>query len=294
MKLYKCQHDGKILTEKALKKGICGGHKLVRHDEPEKEIVYKVAISVPNEAHILPEAYENHRVVSFRLGGYETMWKYEKRNPRYEFYFFSTGRLLTQMAREKLVQVALQADMDYIIMYDDDMLLPGDMVLKMLEDMEAKPEIDILGTLAFMRNPPHYPVIYSTEEGYDPRHHTTYYLNQAVKNYPREKLVECDAVGFGAVCIKMAMIRKMKAPYFMSTTATGEDIMFCINAKAQAKARVFTDTRIKLGHISQPRIVDEQYFDQWVKEYHHELGDKVHKYAVDEHDITHKLLELDR
>lgn len=294
MKLYKCTVDNKILTEKALSKGICLGHELVDYNKPEKDTVLKVAVSVPNEAHILPEAYENHRILHFRLGVYETIWKFEKRNPRYEFYFYSTGRLLTQMAREKLVKTALAADMDYILMYDDDMLLPGDMVLKMLEDVEQHPEIDILAPLAFMRNPPHYPVMYVVTEGYDPVRHTDYYFNEIQKKYPRNKLVECDAVGFGAVIIRMSMVKRMKEPYFMSTTATGEDIMFCTNARKQANARVFMDTRIKLGHISNPPIIDEDYFDKWVKDHNHPIPDIPHKYAVDEYDISHKLLELDR
>lgn len=291
MKLYKCKHDGKIITQQALKKGVCAGHSLTPYTSEEK--VYKVAVSVPNEAHILPEAYENHRIIHFKLGAYEQMWKYEKRNPRYEFYFYSTGRLLTQMAREKLVTTAIDAGMDYIIMYDDDMLLPPDMFLKLLEDMEQHPEIDILSPLAFMRNPPHYPVMYVVTEGYDHNRHQSYYFNEIQKKYPRNKLVECDAVGFGAVCIKMEMVRKMQAPYFMSTTATGEDIMFCTNARRQAKARIFMDTRIKLGHISNPPIIDEPYFDKWIKDHNHPIENRDPKYKPLDEEI-HPLLSLDR
>ena len=80
----------------------------------------------------------------------------------------------------------------------------------------------------------------------------------------------------------------------MSTTATGEDIMFCTNARKQAQARVFMDTRIKLGHISQPAIIDENYFDKWVKENNHPIPEQPHKYAVDEYDVINELLSLDR
>jgi GT2 family glycosyltransferase len=294
MQLWFCEQDNKIITETALNKGICAGHNLIPYNEPQEEKIIKVAISIPNEGHTLPESYDNHLIHAFRLGGLQERWRYEKRNPRYEFYFYSTARLLTQMARERLVRVALDASMDYIIMYDDDMVLPPSFFENMLEDIEQHPEIDILGALAFMRNPPHYPVMYSTKEGYDSIRKANYYINQFVQKYPRNKLVECDAVGFGAVCIKMAMIKKMKEPYFMSTTATGEDIMFCVNAKKQAKARVFMDTRIKLGHLATPQIIDEDYFDKWCKENKHEIADIPHKYALDKDDIKHKYLELDR
>lgn len=293
MDLFRCTQDDKILTEKALKKGVCAGHKLVRHN-PEKETVLKVAVGIPSEGHTLPEAYDNHLINAMRLGGMEERWRYERRNPRYEFSWFTAGRMLTQMAREKLVHVALEAGMDFIVMYDDDMLLPPDLVLRFLEDMEAHPYIDVLAGLAFMRSAPHYAVMYNVKEGYDPVRRTDYYINHWVVDYPKNKLVECDAVGFGAVCIRLSMVRKMTEPYFMSTTGTGEDIFFCHNAKKQANARIFMDTRIKVGHLGDPILIDEQYALSFMKRHKIEKPKGKFKYAVDEHDVENDLLALDR
>jgi len=293
MKLFKCLNDDKILTETALHKGICAGHTLIDYVK-EEETVLKIAMGIPSEGHTLPEAYDNHLLTSFRMGCMQERWRYEKRNPRYEFYWFTTARMLTQMAREKLISVALQAECDYLIMYDDDMVLPTNMVEKLLEDMEKHPEIDILAPLAFMRNHPHYAVMYTAKEGYDNVRHQSYYFNQFVRQYPRNKLVECDSVGFGAVCIRLSMVKKMQSPYFMSTTNTGEDIWFCVNAKEQANARVFMDTRIKLGHLKNPEIIDEEWVDKYNKDYKLKLKEPFHKYSVDQYDIPNKLLELDR
>lgn len=240
--------------------------------------VYKVAISIPSEGHTLPEAYDNHLVMAFHLGAWQEKIKNENRPIQYEFYWFTTGRLLTPLAREKLISEALKGGMDYILMYDDDMVLPIDMIQEMLLDIELHPEIDVLAPLAFMRNPPHYAVMYTSVEGYDSTTHSSYFINNFVKNYPRNKLVECDAVGFGAVLIKMEIVKKMRAPYCFSTTGSGEDIFFCYKAKKEARARIFMDTHIKLGHISKPPIVDEEYFDKWVKENKHPIPDVPHKY----------------
>jgi hypothetical protein len=293
MKLYKCLVDDKIITEKAIKKGVCAGHQLADYS-PEKETVYKVAVAIPTEGHTLPEAYDNHLVNCFRLGGLQERWRYEKRNPRYEFSWFTAGRMLTQMAREKLVKVALKADIDYLVMYDDDMLLPPDMVCRLIEDMEAHPEIDILAPLAFMRTAPHYAVLYNVKEGYDNIRHQEYYINHWVIDYPKNKLVECDAVGFGAVIIKMSMVRKMQEPYFMSTTPTGEDIFFCVNARKQANARIFMDTRIKLGHLGDPVMIDEDYWLQFSKVHGVDIPKAKYKYAIDGYEITHDLMALER
>lgn len=293
MKLFKCVSEDKIITEKAIKKGVCAGHTLIPYNtEPEK--VFKVAIGIPSEGHTLPEAYDNHLIQSMRLGGYQERWRYEKRNPRYEFSWFTAGRMLTQMAREKLIAVALEAEMDFIIMYDDDMLLPPDMVLRFLETMEARPYVDVLAGLAFMRSAPHYAVMYNVKEGYDEVRHQDYYINHWVVDYPKNKLVECDAVGFGAVCIRMDMVRKMKAPYFMSTTGTGEDIFFCHNAKEQANARIFMDTRIKVGHLGDPILIDEAYWEQYRKTHKIDKAKGEFKYSKDQEEVQNELLALER
>lgn len=247
-----------------------------------KSIIKKIAMSIPSEGHTLPEAYDNHLVLAFHLGVLQEKWKNENRPIRYEFYWYTTGRLLTAMAREKLVEQALLSGMDYILMYDDDMLLPSSFLEQMIDDVEKHPEIDVLAPLAFMRNPPHYAVIYTTTEGYDQKLHQPYFFNNFVKNYPKNTLVECDAVGFGAVLIKMDMIRKMQAPYFMSTTGTGEDIFFCMKSKQEAGARIFMDTRIKLGHLAKPKVIDEDYFLTWVKDNNHDIPDVPHKYLLQE------------
>jgi hypothetical protein len=183
------------------------------HKKTPEEIIKKVAIAIPSEGHTLPEAYDNHLVNAFRLGGKQVQWQHEKRSPRYEFYWHTAARLLTPLAREKLLIEAIGGGMDYVIMYDDDMVLPIDMVEKLLMDMEEHPEIDILAPLAFMRQPPHLPVMYTSIEGYDAVRRQQYFTNQSVRNHPRNQLVECDAVGFGAVCIKVAILKQMKQPY---------------------------------------------------------------------------------
>lgn len=244
-----------------------------------KPLIKKVAIQIPNEAYIQTQAYDNHIVNAVRTGAWAERMKWEKRPLQYEFYWYTTGRLLTQMAREKLIREARDNGMDYIIQYDDDMMLPPDFIPQMLATMEEHPEINVLGALAFMRNAPYYPVIYQVTEGYDGVRKQDYYFNNSVKRYPKDSLLECDAVGFGGVCIDMNFVReKMKEPYFMSTTQTGEDIWFCVQAK-EAGARVFVNTAIKMGHIKNPEIIDEEGFEKWIKENKHDLGEEpVSKY----------------
>lgn len=226
----------------------------------------RVAMSVPNESYIPVESYDNHLNLASHIGRLQETWKWEKRSPRYEFGWFTTGRLLTPYAREKLAESAIREKFDFLLMMDNDMLYPIDFVECMLLDMEQHPEIDILAPLAFMRNKPYFAVMYMTHDGYDPETHQPYFISEFVKNYPKNKLVECDAVGFGAVLIRMSLIKKMKPPYFMSTAGSGEDIWFCHTAKEKADARIFMDTRIKLAHLGTPLVIDETLRDKYMKE----------------------------
>lgn len=285
-------------------------------------------MSIPSEGHTLPEAYDNHLVHSQRTAQWEEKWKQENQifklreyiklnstpkdykqfladhpgikgiefHPvRFEIYWYTAARLLTQMARERLIRTALNEEMDFILMYDDDMILPLDMAQQMLMDMVRHEQITVLAPLAFMRNPPHYAVIYNVVKGYDAKQAMGYYINTHYKNYPKDKLVQCDAVGFGAACVRLDFVReKMQAPYFMSTAQTGEDILFCTKVK-EAGGTVFMDTRIKLGHLMNPAIIDEEYFAQYAKDHPEHAPNKNQKgkYAeVDEKEMEagHKML----
>lgn len=186
-----------------------------------------------------------------------------KDGTRFEFALAVVGRIFTPVARDQAARLALQGGMDYLFMIDDDMIAPDDT----FERLYAH-NVDIVAPLAFTRNAPHKPVIYAEHGGYDPVSRKPYMQNVTIQNYPKNQLVECDAVGFGAVLIKMDVFKKLQdanagsEKWFMSTCGTGEDIYFCYQAK-KVGARVFMDTATKLGHLGAPLIVDEAYVEKW-------------------------------
>lgn len=249
----------------------------------------KVVAAIPSMGYCHAEAYCNRLVNWMHLGHLEEQQKcvhalmdvlqeekddelkrriltgFLSRNPlyyelpegrRFEFHFAVIGRIFTPFAREQAAKMALEKEADYLYMVDDDMICPDD-----LFEALYRHNVDIVAPLAFTRNYPHKPVIYAEVSGIDPISKTPYFYNNVIWNYPKNKLVECDAVGFGAVLIKMDVIRKMKAPYFMSTNSSGEDILFCYNAK-KVGARVFMDTETGLGHLGSPINVTPEYVDE--------------------------------
>ena len=232
----------------------------------EKKLV-KVMFCVPNEGHTLPEAYDNRLVFASHIGILQMASKLGIKeidgqklsypdDVEFQFSWGTVGRVLTPLARERLTEWAIQGGMDYMCMIDDDMIIPVDMFERLYRH-----GVDIVAALAFSRNPPHFPVIYRVDEGYDPLKAQEYYITRRVENYPKNILLECDAVGFGAVLINMNVVRRMAKPWFMSTTESGEDIWFCKKAR-EVGARVFMDTALKLGHLGYPPIITEEDFER--------------------------------
>lgn len=221
--------------------------------------VCKVVVGIPLMGGTPAASYHDRMLMWKYLGHREEHDYFQKINPRYTFSLNVTGDILIQYARERFAQAVMELDADYLLMIDDDMLAPPDLFYKLVEN-----DKDICGALAFTRNPDHKPVIYDVIEGIDPITKKEFYVNKFSMNYPRNTLVECDAVGFGAVLIKRRVIEAMKEPRFMGLTGCGEDITFCYKAK-KLGFQVWMDTRVKLGHLGAPTVVTEEYADAYLK-----------------------------
>ena len=221
--------------------------------------VKRVCVGIPLKGHTPPESYHDRMMMAYYMGGKEIEQKHEGQNPRYEFLWLVPERFSSPYAREMLAGKALKWGADYLFMVDDDMMCPADLFYKLVAH-----DVDIVAPLAFTRNPPHRPVMFSTIEGFDQVTKRQYYINNQVKNYPRNKLVECDAVGFGAVLIKTEVFKKVPKPWFFGMAQTGEDVTICVKAKKEG-FRVFMDTATKLGHLSHPTIVTEEYSETFNK-----------------------------
>ena len=225
------------------------------HSDNNKEVI-KVLTVIPNEGHVYCEAYTNRLLNFFALGKLQATQEIKEVKPRFQFHYTTLARMLTPLAREEAAKLALEHDMDYLFMIDDDMDCPDDLFQRLWAN-----DVDIVAPLAFTRNYPHKPVLYKIEEGFDPVTQTPYFFNHWINKYPRNKLVQCDAVGFGAVLIKRKVLDGVKEPRFMSTNATGEDILFCHKARKEG-FKVYMDTSIKLGHFSHPIDITEEYVDK--------------------------------
>ena len=146
-------------------------------------------------------------------------------------------------ARNFAVNIGLEHKADYILFLDSDETFDDDLLVKLIHRSK-----DIVGGLIFRRKPPFDPCAYELKE------------NKFYRPIPIEKetkgLLEVDAIGTGALLIKMDVFRKLPKPWFYFTEkGFGEDLNFCRNAK-EAGYKIYVDCDIEIGHIGDEIIID--------------------------------------
>jgi hypothetical protein len=226
----------------------------------------RVVVGMPKDGKTEPLAYDNRMDMAYRMGVLQVVsdlgmkefqgakFDYPEGH-KFSFERVTAGRIFTALARERIVEQAIAKKADYLFMIDDDMLAGPDIFERLY-----KHNVDIVAGLAFNRYAPHKPVCYEVKTGYDALEKKEYFMNYPIIDYPRNTLVQCDAVGFGAVLIKMSVFDKVPKPWFMTMSGAGEDLSFCWKAGKEG-IKIYMDTATKMGHLGDPQIISEETFD---------------------------------
>jgi len=161
----------------------------------------------------------------------------------------------------------------FLIFVDDDMTWRPDAIGQLVDSFfELDHQFDepvMVGGLCFRRTPPYQPTLYMREKPNDGPYN---FLEKWSTD-----IVEVDATGMAFCLIPKTAIeaiaetempplevrQTMKAPpaFFNWTGRMGEDLRFCADAKEKG-VRIFVDTRIEIGHISEVSIGREQFLQQ--------------------------------
>lgn len=171
------------------------------------------------------------------------------------FQLIDAPRLMTPVARNAIVEKALELGSDYLLFIDDDMIIPPDGLIRLLNH-----DKDIVCGLAFQRIAPHYPCIFR---------------NVGEDIFPmevvRQGLFEIDACGSAFILISMEVFKKMPKPWYVFADKSmgiyvdkgglGEDISFSLKAK-RLGFEIFCDTDLIVTHLGDNREVTEKdYFE---------------------------------
>lgn len=217
-------------------------------DDPSK---IKVMVGMPSSGVIDCIAVDN------RLDFMMELARLEGRT-NFKFFTGNTGRCGVNYAREMMAKEAINQGMDYILMIDDDQIVPKTMFDRLYNTLK-KENADMASPIVTQRFPPFYPVMY--HHNYYKEGVTNHLRNEIMVGYEPNSTVKVDGVGFGVVLISVAFLKKfeplMPDGMFFSNNNVGEDIYFCIKARQKLDAKIVVDTSIKVGHLRHPEMATE-------------------------------------
>lgn len=149
-------------------------------------------------------------------------------------------------ARNKIINIALDNEYDYILMVDSDIVLPKKTLVYAIE---GNPDF-ILGVYPRKSEPTKTEIFNDTKYDFAP---SSRWSISELKNFPSTR-IEIKGGGFGCAFIKTSMLEKMKYPYFNYVNYEdgdflSEDLYFCVNAKNNG-FKIYVDTRILCSHIN--------------------------------------------
>lgn len=205
----------------------------------------KILIAVPTFETIYPDTFKS-------------IWDVDKAGCDVEFEFVRGYDVAT--ARNKIADITLKRDADYVLMVDNDVVLPKDLLSIMLGE-----ETDIVLGYYAHRDTDN---IYRGKTCICKRYQedgTEYYNYPLESEYTAEEMKELREAGewrvrihgggMGCAFIRSDLFRKLSYPWYDWVNYPGtnrgmlsEDLYFCEKCKA-AGVPIYADTRASCGHL---------------------------------------------
>jgi len=156
--------------------------------------------------------------------------------------------------RHDAVQNALDANPDYIFSLETDHKFEYTDVLRLVNFLEKDPTKEIVSGLYFMKEIPHNPIPWVTEEC-------------ILVEYPENDLIEIFCGGLGFAAIRPNVFKKLKKPWFQNPhykNEDGEDLFFGTRL-AEAGITWWMDTGLRIGHGEIYRDHYDKFKGDWLK-----------------------------
>ena len=208
--------------------------------------------------------YANHMVFFHKLG---------KRHPNDIFALHTPRRHSIDRARNASAKMALEGDFDYLMFIDDDVIIPDDILEKLLAA-----EKDIVAGWTIIRGWPFDNMFFKfqgTEEQIQ-RKQRLEPLNGVERN---SGILNVDAIGFSTALIKCDLLKKIPPPWFVTGPTNTEDIYFCLKARQYVpECTIAVETSVETAHALGPEFIapwNREDYKKYQLAQHPEIGDKV-------------------
>lgn len=170
---------------------------------------------------------------------------------------FEVGSLVYN-ARNNLAHKAIEAEADWVLWLDSDMVFAPDLLQRMLS-VCTENDIDFLTAVCFRRKPPYTPCLFDRLDLLPDEKGASY---TAFLSIPEERF-KVGGCGFAGVLISTDVLisvgAKFKGRMFDPLPGMGEDVSFCWRAR-QCGYDIWCDPAIEMGHVGQC-VVTRGYFE---------------------------------
>lgn len=195
----------------------------------------KILIGINNLTEVNQMAYSNHLSLFYRLGRTYKNFDFAICNPR---------RMSIDNMRNFAAKAAIEGGFEYLWFIDDDVLLKPD-ALQHLLALKS----DIAAGITLIRGYPYDPMLFTFADGRQSPN-LTEYEQLFRKDGSIRKLDGLDAVGFSCCLIKVSLLKKVEAPWFLTGPNFTEDVFFCQRALAFKKdLSVACSKHVQTAHI---------------------------------------------
>lgn len=179
--------------------------------------------------------YSNHIQFFYRLG---------KHYPNDTFILFAPRRMSIDRARNLAAKLALESGCDNLLFIDDDVIVPINMLDKLLAA-----DKDIVAGWTIIRGYPFKNMFFKFDDAKRD-------LSPMEGVERSSGVIDVDAVGFSTCLIKTELLKKIPAPWFVTGPTNTEDIYFCLKARQYVPdCTICVDTGIETCHLVGPEFV---------------------------------------
>ncbi len=178
----------------------------------------------------------NHMTLFYRLG---------KSYPKWDFGICAPRRMAIDNMRNFCAKAAIEGDFDYLWFIDDDVLLSPNSL-----DYLLALKSDIAAGITLIRGYPYEPMLFSFAKGRKHGPNLAEYKELIQKDGSIRSAQGLDAVGFSCCLIKVSLLEKVEAPWFLTGPNFTEDVFFCNRAKQFKKnLTVAASNHVQTEHV---------------------------------------------
>lgn len=200
----------------------------------------KILVGIPSWDGVVAEAQKGVFGMAYYCG---------RHMPEYDLAILPITKKEQFRARNNIMDAAIANDFDYVLMLDDDMVIPHNLLHRLIAH-----EKDVTGALYYQRGGQYHPVIMRRihqERG----QHGAHFISQVDPMITTNRgLHQVDVIGGGCMLFKTEVFKKIIQPYFATESGLGTDLAICGRLR-DAGVEIWCDTSIELGHVGDKKII---------------------------------------